>query len=71
MTWADAVYGVWAFVAVGAALSFLVAARGWPVAGRRVRRPSVALARLLARGRWVRVGIVLLWIWTGVHLFAR
>ncbi|MDA8341816.1 MAG: DUF6186 family protein [Actinomycetota bacterium] len=71
MTWADTVYAVWALVALGAAVSVLAAARGWRIGRGQVRRPSVALARLLARGRWVRVVVVLVWIWTGVHLFAR
>lgn len=71
MTWAFTVYGVWAFVAVAAIISALVAARGWRVRGRLVRRPSAAVAALLAHGRWVRLLLVLGWIWLGVHFFAR
>lgn len=71
MTWADTVYAVWAFVALAAAVLALAAARGWHIGPRRVRRPSGSLAGLFARGRWVRVVVVLVWIWAGVHLFAR
>lgn len=71
MTWADAVYGTWAFVALAGAVSAVAAARGWSVGLRRIRRPSAALAALLARGAWVRVLVVLGWIWLGVHFFVR
>ena len=71
MTWAETVYAVWALVALLALCSWLVSRKGWKIAGARVAGPLVVVRRILGAGTWVRVGAVAVWIWLGVHLFAR
>jgi hypothetical protein len=60
-------YAIWTLLLVAALALWVLshAARG-PV----VARPSVVLTRL-ATGPWLRVLLVLAWMWTGWHLFAR
>jgi Family of unknown function (DUF6186) len=59
-------YAVWAVVVL-AALALWARAR---TAGSGPARPSVVLERL-ATGPFLRVVLVVSWIWVGWHLFAR
>lgn len=70
MSWAEAIYAVWAFCAAGAATLWLASARGWPIPLERVGRPAAILRAVLVH-RWVRIFFVLGWIWVGIHTFAR
>lgn len=71
MTFADVVYALWALaVAAGGAL-WVAAVKGWRVGGSFVGRPSILLRSLFAGRTWLRVLVVLCWVWVGVHLFAR
>jgi len=60
-------YATWTLLLIGALVLWYLShiARGQAVA-----RPSVVLTRL-ATGRWLRVLLVLAWMWAGWHLFAR
>jgi hypothetical protein len=60
-------YATWTLLLVGVvALWVLSRTSGGPA----VARPSVVLTRL-ATGPWLRVLLVLAWMWAGWHLFAR
>lgn len=71
MTWASVTYAVWSLVALGAFALWLASRRGWGVGSSRVGRPSALLRDALGGRTWLRVIVVLGWIWLGVHLFAR
>lgn len=71
MTWAHATYAAWALIALGAGVLWLASRRAWPVGKTRVARPSALLRDLLDGRTWLRVVVVLGWIWVGVHAFAR
>ena len=59
-------YAVWALLGL-AVLGLWARSR---VAGSRLARPAVVLERL-ATGPFLRVVLVLAWMWAGWHLFAR
>ena len=60
-------YAVWTLLLIGALVLWV---RSHAAQGPAVARPSVVLTRL-ATGRWLRVLLVLAWMWAGWHLFAR
>ena len=71
MTWANVTYALWALAALGGSLLWLAAARRWILGRVRVGRPSALLRDVLANRTWLRVLVVLGWLWVGVHAFAR
>ena len=70
MIFADVVYALWALALAVAGVLWLASATGRKVCGVRVGRPSVLVRDALGRW-WLRVLVVLCWVWLGVHLFAR
>lgn len=71
MTWAEVTYALWALVALLALCLWLASARGWRLGDRPLGRPSGLLRDALAGRTWLRVVVVLGWVWVGVHTFAR
>lgn len=59
-------YAVWAILGVA---TFALVVRSH-AAGSPLARPAEVLARL-ATGPFLRVALVLAWMWMGWHLFAR
>lgn len=59
-------YAVWALLGL-ATIALMVRSR---TAGSSLARPAEVLARL-ATGPFLRVALVLGWMWAGWHLFAR
>ena len=70
MTWATAVYSIWAVIVVVALVLWWLAATGRSVGHRRPANPG-ALVRALARHPLLRLAVVLVWMWVGWHFFAR
>ena len=60
-------YSVWTLLLLGA---LVLSVLSHSARGPAVARPSVVLTRL-ATGPWLRVLLVLAWMWAGWHLFAR
>jgi hypothetical protein len=71
MTWADVTYALWAVVALAALLAWLASRRAWRIGGARIGRPSALLRDAFGGRTWLRVAVVLGWVWLGVHAFAR
>jgi hypothetical protein len=71
MTWAAVTYAIWAFVTLAALFLWLASWRGWRVGRSCVGRPSALLRDALGGRTWLRVVVVLGWVWVGVHVFAR
>ena len=63
----DLGYALWIFLLIGALVLWVLSHRA---RGPAVARPSVVLTRL-ATGPWLRLFLVLAWMWAGWHLFAR
>jgi hypothetical protein len=61
-------YAVWAVLGLAALVLWALARAG--AAGSGPARPSVVLERV-ASGPFLRVVLVLAWMWVGWHLFAR
>jgi hypothetical protein len=60
-------YTGWGLLAAGA---LALSALSHTARGPAVARPSVVLTRL-ATGPWLRIVLIVAWMWTGWHLFAR
>jgi len=60
-------YATWTLLLIGALVLWVLS---HTTRGSAVARPSVVLSRL-ATGPVLRVLLVLAWMWTGWHLFAR
>lgn len=71
MTWATVTYALWALAALGACLLWAASARGWTAGRLGVGRPSALLRAALGDRAWLRVLVLLAWVWVGVHVFAR
>lgn len=71
MTWATVTYALWALVALLAVLLWVASWRGWRVGRSGVGKPSALIRDALGTRTWLRVLVVLGWIWVGVHVFAR
>jgi hypothetical protein len=71
MTWAVATYALWCAAALAALFLWLASVRGRGLGHIRVGRPSALLGRMLGDRTWLRVVLVLAWVWLGVHAFAR
>ena len=71
MTWAHATYAAWALIALAAGALWLGSARAWSIGRARIGRPSALLRDMLGGRTWLRVVVVLGWVWVGVHTFAR
>lgn len=71
MSWADSVYAIWSALALASGVLWVAAMRGWRLGRHRVGRPAAVVRDMLARRSWLRLLVVLGWIWVGVHSFAR
>lgn len=71
MTWANVTYAVWALVVLLAVVLWVASWRHWHVGRARVGRPAALLRDAFSGRAWLRVVVVLGWIWLGVHAFAR
>ena len=71
MTWADVTYALWAAAVLGALFLWLASRRVWPGGRARIGRPSTLVRDVLGDRTWLRVVVVLGWVWVGVHVFAR
>lgn len=71
MTWAHVTYALWALAALLTLLLWLSSARGWRIGHTRIGRPSALVARMFGDRTWLRAVVVLVWVWWGVHTFAR
>ena len=60
-------YTGWSLLAAGALVLW---ALSHTARGAAIARPSVVLTRLVT-GPWLRIVLVVAWMWTGWHLFAR
>jgi uncharacterized protein DUF6186 len=61
---------VWAVLAATVVGLGVVSFTATGIAGHRVARPGAVVRSLLAN-RWLRVAVLLGWMWVGWHLFAR
>lgn len=71
MTWASVTYALWAVVVFTSLYLWAASWRRWHVGRSRVGRPSGLLRDALSGRTWLRVIVVLGWVWVGVHTFAR
>lgn len=71
MTWASVTYALWSLVVLASLFLWLASWRGWRVGWSRVGRPSALLRDALSGRTWLRVVVVVGWVWVGVHTFAR
>ncbi len=71
MSWADVTYALWAVAALGFFVLWLAARRASKLGRARIGRPSVLVRDMLDDRTWLRMLVVLAWVWLGVHAFAR
>jgi hypothetical protein len=71
MTWADVTYALWALAALAFLLLWLASARAWKIGRTRIGSPSALIRDAFGDRTWLRVVVLLAWVWVGVHTFAR
>ncbi len=71
MTWARVTYALWAFAALSALFLWIASRRGPRGARARTAQPATLLRDALDGRLWLRVAVLLAWVWLGVHAFAR